>query len=437
MSARRNPTPSYLLHKQSGRARAVWTDATGIRQQRLLPGAYDSSESRTAFARLQLELETAPHRAAHTSGPKPGVSVNEVLLAFLNHAEQHHRRLDGTLTHEVDEYKLVSRYVRRLYGDTPAAAFGPVALKAMRQKFVEVGWCRSLVNRRVGRVRRVFKWAASEELIPAAVPQALATVSGLQRGRSGVRESAPVEPVPDEVVEATLPFLNRQVRGLVEFQRLTGCRPGEACALRRCDLTTEGEVWVYRPPQHKTMWRGKRRLIAVGPRAQELIARYPTAEPTDFVFSPALAVAEYHAARTAARRTPRYPSHVANNDRRRAAVPKCLPARGYGVSAYGHAIDKACDRAFPPPGELALRAKESRARWWARLTTEQREDVKMWQKAHTWHPNQLRHSFATRVRKEHGLEAAQVLLGHARADVTQVYAERNEQLAASIASQVG
>jgi hypothetical protein len=41
------------------------------------------------------------------------------------------------------------------------------------------------------------------------------------------------------------------------------------------------------------------------------------------------------------------------------------------------------------------------------------------------------------VRKQHGLEAAQVLLGHARADVTQVYAERNEQLASAIAAEVG
>jgi site-specific recombinase XerC len=53
------------------------------------------------------------------------------------------------------------------------------------------------------------------------------------------------------------------------------------------------------------------------------------------------------------------------------------------------------------------------------------------------HPNQLRHSFATRVRKEHGLEAAQVLLGHSRADVTQVYAERNERLASAVAAKIG
>ena len=54
-----------------------------------------------------------------------------------------------------------------------------------------------------------------------------------------------------------------------------------------------------------------------------------------------------------------------------------------------------------------------------------------------WHPNQLRHTFATEVRQAYGLEAAQVLLGHARADVTQVYAERDLALAVRVATEVG
>jgi site-specific recombinase XerD len=54
-----------------------------------------------------------------------------------------------------------------------------------------------------------------------------------------------------------------------------------------------------------------------------------------------------------------------------------------------------------------------------------------------WHPNQLRHTFASEVRRHYGLEAVQVLLGHARADVTQVYAERDLTLAARVAAEIG
>ncbi|WP_232068416.1 tyrosine-type recombinase/integrase [Gemmata obscuriglobus] len=94
-------------------------------------------------------------------------------------------------------------------------------------------------------------------------------------------------------------------------------------------------------------------------------------------------------------------------------------------------------RPSPPPAPLAQRANETKAEWAGRLNANEKAQLTIWKQQHRWHPNQLRHSFATRVRKQHGLEAAQVMLGHARADVTQVYAERNEQLAASIAATVG
>lgn len=75
--------------------------------------------------------------------------------------------------------------------------------------------------------------------------------------------------------------------------------------------------------------------------------------------------------------------------------------------------------------------------WWGRLTDQQRKEVGGWRKAHHWHPNRLRHAFATVVRREYGLEAAQVTLGHSKADVTQVYAERNSRLALEVIAELG
>lgn len=54
-----------------------------------------------------------------------------------------------------------------------------------------------------------------------------------------------------------------------------------------------------------------------------------------------------------------------------------------------------------------------------------------------WTPYQLRHLFATEVRAQFGLEAAQVILGHKRADVTQIYAERNLSLARDVINKLG
>ncbi|MBP3956851.1 site-specific integrase [Gemmata sp. G18] len=435
MSNPRKPTPSYLFHKQTGRARAVWTDQTGTRRDKLLPGAYDSAESRTAFAKLQLEYEAAP---AMTSVTARGITVAEVLLAYVGHAESHYRGPDGEPTDENRHIKTVVRFVRELYGAIPAAEFGPLALKAVRQKFVEQKWSRKSVNARVERVRRIFKWAVAEELIPPVIFQALTAVSGLQRGRSPARETESIKPVEDALVDAMLLHVNRHVRGLIEFQRLTGCRPGEACRIRRCDIDTNDSVWVYKPTAHKTAWKGKTRVIVIGPRAQALLREYFTSDTSDFLFSPVRAVAEFRADRAANRKTPKYPSHVKWNESRRIGTKrKRPPAARYNRRAYLTAVLRACDRASPPVGELARRANESVAKWWSRLTSEQRAAVKAWRRAHHWHPNQLRHTFATRVRKEHGLEAAQVLLGHAKADVTQVYAERNAALATAIAAQIG
>jgi integrase len=431
----RQSIPSYLKHKQSGKARAVWTNQSGRRQFRLLPGPFNSQESRSAFARLQLELAATPHQLpGRTSN---NVSVNQVLLAFLKWADGHYRRADGSPTGEIEEYKLVAHHLREIYGLTPAKSFGPLALKAIRQKFIDKGWCRKVINKRVERIRRFFKFAVSEEMIPPAIHQALATVTGLQRGRTAARETEPVEPVPDAAVDAVLPHVGRHIRGLIEFQRLTGCRPGEACSIRREGLDMGGTIWLYKPSQHKCIHREKSRVIPIGPKAQELLKEFFTPNIDDYLFSPIRAREERIAGQAATRKTPRYPSHLQRNAMKRKAKPKFIPAEKYTHISYEHAINRACDKAFPPPEPLAQLPGESHRKWMNRLTLEDRTEVRAWRKAHRWSPNRLRHTFATKVRKEHGLEAAQVLLGHSKADVTQIYAERNEALAATVAAKIG
>ena len=54
-----------------------------------------------------------------------------------------------------------------------------------------------------------------------------------------------------------------------------------------------------------------------------------------------------------------------------------------------------------------------------------------------WHPNQLRHTRATEVRRQFGLEAVQVVLGHATADVSQIYAERDFSKASDVMRMIG
>jgi integrase len=229
----------------------------------MLPGAYDSPESRAAFTALLLEQQAAPTQAAVPD--RAGLAIAELLRAYLAHAERHYRGPDGQPTSEMYEIKIVLRVLKELYAGTPVASFGPLCVKAARQRWVNDGRSRTECNRRVAIIKRILKWAVSEELASPLVYQAIATVVGLQKGRTTARETEPIRPVDDAVVDATLPFLNRYVRGLVEFQRLTGCRPGEACVLRRCDIDTAGPRWIYRLLHHKTASRGHTRTIVLGP----------------------------------------------------------------------------------------------------------------------------------------------------------------------------
>lgn len=413
--------PSYLHHRPSGRAYTRVPDGRGGRKTVYL-GVYDSDDSRRRYAEVIAELATNPAPAAVSSRSLADqsahvVTMNEVMLRFMRHAEQHYRRADGTATNEVEQYRQTFRLVQDLFGRTPAAEFGPKLLKAVRQKMIDLKWSRKLINQRVGRVRRAVKWAASEELVPAGVYHGLTTVIGLQLGRSEAKETAPVLPVPEADVRATLPFLPPAVAAMVRVQLLTGMRPGEVCRLRPCDLDASSPVWVFRPPQHKTRHRGKERAVAIGPKAQQVLTALAPADPTDYYFSPRRAVADGHSRRTAARKTPKYPSHMARNAAKRVATPHRPPAEAYTVTSYGKAVRRAV-------------GKVNRRR-------ERLAGVNNYEPLTPWHPNRLRHAHGTAVRHRYGLEAAQVALGHERADVTQVYAEKNLALAVKVAAEMG
>ena len=123
-------------------------------------------------------------------------------------------------------------------------------------------------------------------------------MDGLQRGRSKARETEPVRPVAEAIVNATRPFLSRPVEALIDLQLLTGARPGELCILRECDLDMSGRIWVYRPEFHKTTHRGLGREIYLGPKAQEIVK--PFFKPfvkTSYLFSPQDADTEHQAER--------------------------------------------------------------------------------------------------------------------------------------------
>ena len=337
----------------------------------------------------------------------------ELILAYLRHAREYYVRKDGSRTDEVRMIEEAAGHLRRLYGRQLVADFGPQKLKAVRQSMIDAGWCRSHINKQVARVRRMFRWGVEEELVPGEVFHAMAAVSGLKKNRSEARESKPVRPVPDSVVDATLPALPPVVRDMVQFQRLTGCRPGEVCLLRPCEVDRGEEVWLYRPSHHKMSHHDRERVIPIGPQAQKILSTYLLRPETWYCFSPKESEAKRRAVAHEARKTPMSCGNTPGSNTK--AVPKRKAKEHYTNDSYRRAIHRAVKK----------------------INSERREEDEDADLLELWSPNRLRHLAATAIRKRFGLEAAQVVLGHAAADVTQVYAERDLAKAVEVAREVG
>ena len=143
---------------------------------------------------------------------------------------------NGRPTSEAGLIRRALRNLRKLYGATPGRGFGPVALKTVRQTYIEEGLCRRDVNRHTGLVVRFFRWCVENELVPAGTYHGLQADPGIRRGRTIVREAAPVKPVAESLVDAARPHVAAQVWAMIELQSLTGMRPGEVCIMRTIDL---------------------------------------------------------------------------------------------------------------------------------------------------------------------------------------------------------
>jgi integrase len=439
--------PKYSKHKASGQA-VVTIAGTDV-----YLGRYGSKESREAYDRAVAEWlaagRSAPaQKSARALATGDGLSVATLLLQFWRHARTYYRDADGQTAGEAFNYRDALKPVLKLYGRTHARAFGPLALKTVREEMIRLKWSRSYINRQVLRIKSVFRWAAENELVAASVYESLRTVAGLRAGKSDARESAPVKPVDQSHAEAIFEFLPSPVQGLIQLQALTGARPGELLIMRTCDIDTTSTPWKFRPAFHKNTHRGQERIIELGPQAREIVAKFLKPDLQAYLFSPSEAVAERRRIRHEHRKTAMTCGNVPGSRRRRR--PRNAPSDRYDPTTYRRAITRACDRAFPPPAELARqrvpakgrKAKksqrwETRAEWRARLGPERWQKLVAWQRAHAFHPHRLRHSVGTKLRAQFGLEASKVVLGHFTIAATQLYAEQNQKLAAEVAEKIG
>ena len=119
--------PSYRLHKPSGRA-VVTLDG---RVHYL--GAFGTAESQAEYERLIAEWLAARGRRAGSPAHVASVAqqddltVNELILAFMRHAEIYYRLPNGKPSKELANFRDTFRPLKRFYGLTIACQFSPLA----------------------------------------------------------------------------------------------------------------------------------------------------------------------------------------------------------------------------------------------------------------------------------------------------------------------
>jgi integrase len=399
----RKSVPAYRLHKPSGQARTI------INGRHYYLGKYNSPESRQKYARLLATKLDEPQNSSVTSlPPLEFILVAELLVKYLTFAQTHYVS-GGEPTKEYRCMVTAAKHINDLYSDLPASEFGPAKLKTVRQSLIDSGLCRTEINKRCKRFIRIFKWAASEELVSAAVYESLRTVAPLRYGKTSVRESEPVKPVDDEYVDLVLPYLTPVVAAMVQLQRISGMRPAEVITMKPKNLVRSSDVWIYEPEAHKNQWRGQRRQIQLGPKCQAILSPFLNRSEDEFIFSPKESenwrreqIHQDSIAKSEQRQ--REPSAAAKKKTRiYQPLRRKTLRQNFSVDSYRRSIDYAIQR-----------LNEDRVGRQPPLPPIPK-----------WFPYQLRHTFATCVRQDFGVEIAQLGLGHARTNIIDVYAEKS------------
>ncbi len=110
-------------------------------------GAWGAADTRRAYDAFIARWLAQGRRLAPVEVPAASaITVAGLAAEFWTFAETHYRHKDGTSTNELGCYRYALRPLVELYGPTPARDFGPLGLRAVREKMIASGLSRPTVN---------------------------------------------------------------------------------------------------------------------------------------------------------------------------------------------------------------------------------------------------------------------------------------------------
>ena len=366
-----------------------------------LPGDWNSAKSRAAYhhwiekniyvpeQRLE-EKEAALAKQAVDKLRGRRATISTLTLAYLEFCRAYYPTAHSS---EFTNVRHAIAHLTTLHGRVEIEEFGPLKLKEVQQAMVALGKSRGYINSQVGRIRRMFRWGVSEELVPVTVLNALEAVPGLRVGRTTAPEGREREPAKWADVEPCFEHLAPPVRAMLWLQWYTGARSQSVCLAKPIQFRRDRNPWEWQP-RHKTEYRKKTITIFIGPKLQQILDPFFVDRPDEcFLFSPHESAEWYQQ-----ERAKQAQGKSQRCGRENGRIREC-----YDTGSYRQAIGRAQIKAGVP----------------------------------MWTPHQLRHARATMVREQFGLEAAQAVLCHESIAATQIYARRNDAMARKIAAELG
>ena len=395
--------PNYRLHKATGQA---FVELGG---RRFYLGKHGSKASRELYEQRIAE-HLANGRRLPPTKTMASISCQELAVHYIEWAEKHHVKQPKSFRH----CKKAMSFLVKHYGKVSVDEFSARSLLYLQDHIVNSPnerngspLTRNTVNRYVGLIKQAFKFGAKFGWVEPSTHCALQVVDQLRKGHTTAPDNPDIKPVDPDVFEKTLANLPKRVADMCRIQRNSTMRPQDVCNLRMCDIDRSGDVWIYRPPNHKTSYLGEVLTKYIGKQGQAILADYLVEKenaPEAYLFQPKDTVRDRNVERRKNRKTLNKKGDVQlSQQNRRKENPKRAPGEKYTTESYNKAIGAACQKAGVPH----------------------------------WTVNQIRHLSATEIRKEHGLEAAQIMCGHKRASTTEIYAEVDHGAGIEIARKFG
>ena len=397
-------TPKFCHHKGTDRGYA--TDPRTKKE--IWFGPWGLASTKQAYLRWVAELlsEEVTPRVAPANEPV----VADLVNAYIKHAVIYYR--DPTTGKPTSQLGVVKSALRELdlYLEMKIKDFKPSTLVAVRAAIMhrdimpksegapKKKLCISSVNNAIVKIRQMFKLGVGWELVPVEIYQALACVQHLNwRTAPTLRNPDKIAPVPVEYFALIMPHLKPMYRAVLTVHLATGMRVKELCSMRWSEINEiEPGLWCYAPAEHKNSHRGDPRLI------------YMKTDLIDLM------------------RSVRKPLWDKDAVWCQKGVGK---SAGYSGMISGDGYARAIEGAQLRYNEGRVAINQGGRTDKKKLDTTAAKRTPM---TH-WTPLQIRHTVATQVRRTHGLEGAQAVLGHSTLDATQIYAEKRDDLARSVA----